>query len=458
MNYQQFIQSKFITHKTEGFDVEFINPSLFDFQQSLVRWALKKGKAALFEDCGLGKTIQELEWAHHVNLKTGKPVLILAPLAVSKQTKEEGEKFGYDVKVCQDQKDITNGINITNYEKLHKFNPREFAGVVLDESGIIKHFAGKIRNQVIDIFNRTPFKLCATATPAPNDYVELGSTSEFLNVKTSSEMRSMFFVNDTKDTGNWRLRGHASKSKFWEWIASWGVMIQNPSDIGFDGSKFILPELNVKNIVIPSKTNQYTIGIDAAKTLSERREARMESLPERVAMAADIINNSNEIHLVWCNLNAEGEALRKAIKDSIEIKGSDTEDFKETAMIDFQKNKIKCLITKPKIAGLGINWQNCSNQLFAGLSDSFEQYYQAVRRSYRFGQSNPVNIKIITSEKEGAIVENVRRKENDMKTMFQNMVKHMKSAMNHELSSFHGTMHDVYQAQKTMNLPKFMRN
>lgn len=457
MNYTDFINNKFTTNKTEGFDVDFINPHLFDFQQALVRWSLKKGKSALFEDCGLGKTIQELEWAHHVNLKTGKPVLILAPLAVSKQTKEEGEKFGYAVKICRDQNDITKGINITNYEKLHKFNAGEFSGIVLDESGIIKHFTGKIRNQVIDIYNRTPFKLCATATPAPNDYTELGNTCEFLDVKTRSEMLSMFFVNDTKDTGTWRLRGHASKSKFWEWLSLWSVMIQNPLDIGFDGSKFILPELNVENIIIPSKTNQYSIGIDAAKTLSERRDARFESLPERVSMAADIINKSNDIFLVWCNLNTEGEALKKAIKDSVEIKGSDTEDFKETAMIDFQKNRIKCLITKPKIAGLGINWQNCNNQIFAGLSDSFEQYYQAVRRSYRFGQKNQVNIKIITSEKEGAIVENVRRKEKDMKSMFNNMVCHMKDSMSHELSSMNGTMKTSYLSEKQMTIPKFMR-
>lgn len=458
MKYNDFLKTKVMDHKSSGFDVAIddLNPMLFDWQKVLVQWSLKKGRAALFEDCGLGKTPQQLEWSRLVYAETGNDILILAPLAVSRQTQREGVKFGIDVNICKSQSDVLPGINITNYERLHKFDPLHFSGIVLDESSIIKNFSGKIRNQIIDSFIRTPYKLCCTATPSPNDFTELGNTAEFLGVMSRPEMLAMFFINDTSNTGTWRLKGHVKDNKFWEWLCSWAVMIQKPSDIGFDDGAFILPPLEYHDHTI--KYNGCTNGklfVEDAKTLTERRDARRESMPDRIRRAAGLVNSSDEKWLVWCNLNAESDGLKKSIAESVEVKGSDKPEHKETSMLKFSENGIKCMVTKPKIAGFGMNWQNCHNMIFVGLSDSYEQFYQAVRRCWRFGQTKTVNAHIVIGEREGAVVANIKRKERDMQAMFQGMVKHMAELTKQEIGHTTKTT-TLYDPQVEIILPDFL--
>lgn len=410
-----------------GFEPKLLNPMLYDFQSAITRWAIKKGRAAIFADCGLGKTPMQLEWANQIHKKEKEPILILAPLAVSKQTEREGDKFNIIVKAVESQDDIINGINVTNYEKLHKFIPDEFIGIVLDESSILKSYSGKYRNYIIESFINTPYKLACTATPSPNDYMELGNHSEFLNVLTRFEMLSSFFINDTSNVGTWRLKGHG-QNKFWEWVCSWAVMITKPSDLGFKDEMFILPELNIIEKVInygvplPGK-----LFIEKANTLNERRQARRETIEIKSNYISSLISDSDEPWLVWCDLNKEAEIISREVLNSVEIKGSNTNEFKEKAMMDFTNGDIRVLVTKPKIAGFGMNWHHCNNVVFIGLSDSYESYYQAVRRCWRFGQKKRVNVHIITSDVEGNIVENIKRKEHDSIEMRKKMVGYIKN-------------------------------
>lgn len=419
-SYEEFIRSKRATMPPTGFTVDrdTLHPSLFDFQRDIVRWALRRGRAAIFAGTGLGKTRMQLEWAMNVHRFTGGDVLILAPLAVSAQTVREGAAMGYDVTICRSQNDVRPGINITNYEMLHHFEPLLFEGVVLDESSILKSFTGKIRTQLIESFAFTPYRLACTATPAPNDYMELGNHSEFLGVMSRTEMLSMFFVHDGGETQKWRLKGHAEDA-FWRWVASWGVMLEKPSDLGYPDDGYILPPLNIHDIVIE-------VPGEPAKTLSQRQRARKETVAERVKACADIVNATDRPFLVWCDLNVESEMLTAAIPDAVEVKGSDTPAHKEKAMLDFAAGKIRVLVTKPSIAGFGMNWQHCADMAFVGLSDSFEQVFQAIRRCYRFGQTRPVNVYMITSSREGATAENIKRKEADFRRMIGEMVKHTK--------------------------------
>jgi hypothetical protein len=415
--------------KNYGFDIEKenLNPMLFDFQKDIVRWALKKGRAAVFADCGLGKTPMQLEWANQIYKHEGGKILILAPLAVATQTQREGEKFHIPVNICENQDDVKEGINITNYEKLEKFVANEFIGIVLDESSILKSFTGKVRNQIIENFRKTPYKLACTATPAPNDYMELGNHSEFLGVMTRAEMLSMYFVHDGGQTSKWRLKGHA-ENNYWQWMASWSVFIDNPNNLGYNIEGYDLPKLNINQIVadgLPITTEKLT--------LTQRRNARKESLDVRCQVAADIVNNSEETFLVWCDLNDESKKLHQLINDSVEVKGSDKQKHKSTAMLDFSDDKIKCLVTKPSIAGFGMNWQNCRNMIFVGLSDSYEAYYQAIRRCWRFGQDKEVNIYIIISSKEGTVKENIERKQQDAEKMQKAMIKLTKDITSKEL-------------------------
>lgn len=463
-DYIKFLESKKNIVKSSGFETDknMLNKNLFDWQKDIVYWALKKGKAALFEDCGLGKTLQQLEWANQVYKHTGGNVLILAPLAVSKQTKREGEKFGIEVNICRKQTDVKPGINITNYEMLEYFESDEFIGIVLDESSILKSFSGKIRNKIIETFVNTPYKLSCTATPAPNDYMELGNQSEFLGVMSRTEMLSTFFVHDGSDTAKWRLKGHA-EDKFWEWVASWAVVIGKPSDLGYDDDgDFILPKLNMfehiveADKIIEMADGQLSLIPNIAQTLNERRTARRNSMEGRVKRAAELANNSNEQWLVWCDLNAESEMLTKHIKDAVEVKGSDKNEYKENVMIEFAEGNIKALVTKPSIAGWGMNWQNCHNMIFVGLSDSYEMLYQAIRRCWRFGQEYPVNVHIVIGEQEGAVKSNIERKERDYQRMFDKMIKHTKDILSKEI---HGTvrMSEEYKANKTMIIPQWLK-
>lgn len=428
-NYESFLNQKKFILKSSGFDIDKsdLNIKLYDFEKDIVRWALAKGRSSIFADCGLGKTAMQLEWAHQVHKHTGGNVLILAPLAVATQTKREGDKFNIPVNICENQNDVTTGINLTNYEKLDRFIASEFIGIVLDESSILKSFTGKVRTSIIDNFSKVPYKLACTATPAPNDFMELGNHSEFLGVMTRPEMLAMFFVHDGGETSKWRLKGHA-ESIFWQWMASWCVFIGNPKDLGYKADGYDLPELKIHQIIVDGDEP-----INDVLTLTERRDARRQSLDIRCERAAELVNNSNEQWLVWCDLNDESNMLHHLINKSIEVKGSDKSQHKTDSMMGFSNEEIKSLVTKPKIAGFGMNWQNCHNMIFVGLSDSYEQYYQAVRRCWRFGQEHPVNVYIIISAKEGCVKDNIERKQIDSEKMKQNMIELTKEITKKEL-------------------------
>lgn len=463
MTYEEFLEKKKVTAISSGFEKpkEKMNVNLFDWQKDIVYWALKKGRAALFEDCGLGKTIQELEWAQSVSDYTNKPVLILAPLAVSEQTKREGEKFGYIVHVARGQEEVQSGINITNYEILNHFDVSVFGGVVLDESSILKNFTGKIRTEIIDSFRDTPYKLSCTATPAPNDFMELGNQSEFSGVMSRTEMLATYFIHDGGDTSKWRLKGHA-QDKFWEWLATWAVVMTNPRDLGYDGTGFDLPELNTIQHVVKEETNivdgNFSLFAKVAETLNERRDARRESLVARCARAAKLIaEKPDEQWLVWCDLNAEADELKRVIAGSVEVRGTDTPEHKVETLNGFTTGSVKRLITKSSIAGMGLNWQGCHNMIFVGLSDSYEMMYQAIRRCWRFGQKHPVDVHIVTSESEGAVKENIDRKEKQASLMTAEMVKHTRDILEQEIR---GTVKISipYNPQVEMIVPEWLRS
>lgn len=430
MNYNEFLKTKETFDAATGLnDVPELNPMLFDFQKDIVRWALKRGRAAIWADCGLGKGPMALEWARHV---PGE-VLIVAPLAVSRQFKREAEKFGITIGIAKCASDIKERITVTNYERLDGFDPSRFNGVVLDESSILKSHDGKTRTALIESFSRTPFRLCCTATPAPNDHMELANHAEFLGTMTRVEMLSMFFVHDGGETSKWRLKGHA-EGDFWRWLASWAVMMRKPSDLGYNDDTFKIPEIKIHShtVAVEKPTSGFLFALEA-NTLQERIGARRETIEDRVRECAAIVNATDRPFLVWCNLNTESEALVKMIHGAVEVKGSDTPEEKEDAMIGFTEGKIRVLVTKPSIAGFGMNWQHCSDMAFVGLSDSYEQFYQAIRRCWRFGQKRQVEVHIITATTEGAIVENIRRKENDATKMAERMVEHMKEINSQEL-------------------------
>ena len=433
MEYEQFINNKSVSAlHTDSIQVntDDLNPMLYNFQKDIVRWALAKGRAAIFADCGLGKTPMQLEWAHQIVKERGGMVLILAPLAVASQTAAEGAlKFDVEVHLCETAEDLRPGINITNYEKLGKFEGQQFTGVVLDESSILKSFTGKVRSQIINFFCQTPFRLACTATPAPNDYMELGNHAEFLGIMSYTEMLAMFFVHDGGHTSKWRLKGHA-QDVFWQWMASWAVVMESPYDLGYEIGGYDLPKLRIHEMIVDGDEP-----ITEPMTLTQRRKARKETLEIRCQMAADLVNNSDDQWLVWCDLNAESEMLHKMIPSSAEVKGSDKNKDKSSRMLDFSSGNIRSLVTKPSIAGFGMNWQQCHNMIFVGLSDSYEQYYQAIRRCWRFGQKHPVDVYIVISAKEGPVKENIARKEADSLKMKQAMVAQTKEITKKELKT-----------------------
>ena len=427
--YADFVKRKRLNDDATGIPTTLLCPSesLFPFQRDIVLWALRRGRAAIFADCGMGKTFMQLEWAKHI---TGR-VIIVAPLAVAGQTVREAERFGIDgVKYLRDD-DQDTPIVVTNYEMLDHFRPDDFEGVVLDESSILKSYTGKFRNQLVNDWGKVAFRLCATATPAPNDFMELGNHAEFLGVMTRVEMLASFFVHDGGETQKWRLKGHA-ESEFWRWLCSWAVMIRKPSDLGYPDGEFQLP---------PCQINQVQVDHDAdaegllfameARTMDERRSARRASLDARVEAVADMVNQSSDSWLVWCDLNSESDALKRAIPDAVEIRGSDDPETKEDRMMAFTEGRHRVLVTKPSICGWGMNWQHCSHMAFTGLSDSYEQFYQAIRRCWRFGQKDTVKCYVVTASTEGAVVSNIKRKERNAEDMANQMVKHM-SCLNTE--------------------------
>ena len=427
MNYQEFISNKEFLGIDSGFDPdESIYPdNAKQHQRVSVSWACRRGRAALFFDTGLGKTLAQLMFADQVERKTNRPVLILAPLAVSKQTVREGKKFGIEVNIVSDQSEIDGaGIYITNYEKLAHFNADQFIGVVLDESSILKGMQGKIRKQITESFKNTPYKLSCTATPSPNDFMELGTQAEFLGIMSQVEMLAMYFNHDGGDTSKWRLKGYG-KSKFWEWLSTWAIFLTSPDNLGFDGSEYDLPPIEYYEYIVET-TPTDSLFVEPAQGLNERNKARKESVDQRVEIAASIANQLSEPCVVWCNLNEESEKLHNRINQSVEVKGSDSDNHKTQSMLDFADGSIKCLVTKPKIAGFGMNWQSSRHCIFVGLSDSWESFYQAIRRQWRFGQTKKVHVHIVSADTEGAVVENIKRKDAQHREMAAAMMEYMR--------------------------------
>jgi len=435
-NYTDFLEKKSLKVTPCGIDAKTLPECLFDYQNAVVKWALKKGRCAIFAGTGLGKTLMELSWANEIYKETGKNVIILAPLAVAQQIEDEAVRFGMHGKYYKEQSDIC-PVTITNYEKVHKFDLTKYDAVVLDESSILKNFDGKTRDMLIDSFSRYSYRLAATATPAPNDFMELGNHAEFLGVMNYAEMLAMFFVHDGGETSKWRLKGHAKK-EFWAWMAQWAVMFNSPFDLGFDGSMHVLPELIQNSIIVDSDIE--CGGGDSlfrfeAQTLQERVKERRNSIPERCSAVSDLVNGTSDTWVLWCNMNAEGDALEKSIPDAVQISGSMTEDKKEKILSEFKDGKIRVLISKPSLTGFGLNWQHANKMAFVGLNDSWEQVYQAIRRCWRFGQKKPVSVYFVSAQLEGNVIKNLERKNEQAEEMMKAMIDEMKDFTAQELVS-----------------------
>jgi hypothetical protein len=422
-NYVEFLKRKAVSDPSTGLkDVPPLNPMLHSHQADMVRWALRRGRAAIFADCGLGKGPMQMEWA----TKQPHECIIAAPLAVAHQFVREADKFGIDLAYAKDQAGVTKRITVTNYERLENFHIEQFGAVALDESSILKNQSGAYSTWMIEAFKNAPFRLCSSATPAPNDVMELGTQAEFLGVMTRGEMLAMYFTHDGGDTSKWRVKGHA-QSAFWSWMASWAVMIRKPSDLGYSDDGFTLPPMHMHEhcVEVSAPTSGYLFALEA-QTLQERQQARRESIADRVLKCAEIVNASDRPFLVWCNLNNESEALKHAIPGAVEVTGSDTDEHKEKAIAGFLDGSIRVIVSKPKIIGLGLNFQHCADMAYVGLSDSYEQLYQSIRRCWRFGQTKPVNVHVITAETEGAVVSNIKRKEREAEETYNSMIEHMK--------------------------------
>lgn len=464
--YQEFLDAKAIEAEPVGFSVQ---PGQFPgamkaFQRDITDWALRRGRAAIFEGTGLGKTLQELSWAQAVHEETRRPVLLFTPLAVAEQTVEEAQKFDIDgVAYAAEQTEARTPIVVTNYDRAHLFDLTQFSGVVFDESSIFKAHDGKTRRRLTEESSSVPYLLPASATPAPNDWTELGQHAELLGVMSAKEMLSMFFVHDGANRADggggdgWRLKRHA-EADFWRWVASWAVMIGSPADLGYDEPGYTLPPLRKHQITVPVEYRP-TGGMlfpMAANTMQERLAARRDSMPQRVGAAEDLARQFNDRPWVfWCDLNAESQAVTRSIKGAVEITGSDSRDEKKAKMLAFSRGEIQHLVTKPSIAGFGMNWQHCHSTAFVGLNDSFEQVYQAIRRFYRFGQTEPVDAYMIASELEGAVVANQERKERDFDRMQAAMAGHMRDLTRQAVRGGRVQISDFNPVQ-TMELPSWM--
>lgn len=459
-DYGAFLASKRIVSAPAGIpDPPALSDMLFPFQRDITRWALRRGRAAIWADCGLGKGWMALEWGRVVAAETGRPVLILAPLAVAQQFKQEGAKLGVAVTVCRDGADVAPGVNVTNYDRLHRFDASVFGGVVLDESSCLKDYTSATRNALIEAFSRTPFRLACSATPAPNDHMELGNHAEFLGAMTRTEMLATFFCHDGGDTQSWRLKGHA-RADFWKWLCSWAVTIRKPSDLGYEDCGFVLPPLNVYEHVVPVGASfaheAGTLFVDAASGLDAQRAARRSSLDARVSLCAELVNGlPNEPWLVWCDLNSESEALAASIDGAVEVRGSDDAEDKERAMLGFSSGDVRVMVTKPSIAGYGMNWQHCAHVAFVGLSNSFEAWYQAIRRTWRFGQARPVACHLITSDADGAVRINLERKRLAAEEVAAEMLIGMGDIQRTTVRAL-ARESDTYEPGKPMRLPPWL--
>jgi len=442
-SYAEFLASKAQHNTGDGFEPVWLPEFLFDFQTSLVDWAVRMGRCALFADCGLGKTPMALTWAENVRRYTNRPVLYVTPLAVSFQTIQEADKFQIDASISRYGK-VADGITVTNYERLENFNPSDFAGVVCDESSAIKAFDGARRAIVTEFLRALPYRLLDTATAAPNDYIELGTSSEALGYLGHMDMLNRFFINQqkTSDTKGrwrghgapriwegkqWRFKGHAEEP-FWRWVTSWARAIRRPSDLGFDDSRFLLPSLRHRMHVVEARTPAEGVLFDmAAVGLHEEREEARRTITERCETAAAALQDA-ESAVAWCHLNDESTALTSMVDGALEVNGSQSPDEKEERLVAFTRGEARVLVTKPKIGAWGLNWQHCHRMSFFP-SHSYEQYYQAVRRSWRFGQAHPVDIDIVTTEGGRRVLENLRRKSEQADRMFDALTAHMRDAL-----------------------------
>lgn len=435
-DYTAFIESKRHEGAETGFDPHWLPDSLFDFQEALTEWAIRKGRSAIFADCGLGKTLMQLVWAENVYRETGKPALLLTPLAVSYQTQHEAEKFGIDAQRSPDGS-IPAHITVTNYERLHYFDSSKFGGVVCDESSILKSFDGKRKQEVTDFMRKTPYRLLCTATAAPNDYIELGTSSEALGLLGHMDMLNRFFKNDQNNSATkrmygeapkWRFKGYAEQP-FWRWVTSWARACRKPSDLGFDDSRFILPKLSQSpHLVEVDSTPDGMLFNLPAVSLYEQREERKRTLQERCEEAASMVNDTGEPAMVWCHMNAEGDLLEKLIPDAEQVSGRDSDEAKEAKLVAFANGETRVLVTKPKIGAWGLNFQHCAHVVYFP-SHSYEAYYQAVRRCWRFGQTRPVHVDIVLTEGEHKVMDNLQRKAKQADQMFEHLVAHMNDAL-----------------------------
>jgi hypothetical protein len=450
-SYNNFLDRKAQYRNDSGFEPLWIPDFLYGFQSALVEWALRRGRALIAADCGLGKTPMQLVWAQNVVQKTNKPILILTPLGVSAQTKRESEKFGIEAQRSKDGKFLAD-IVITNYESLHHFNAGDFIGCVCDESSCLKNFDGKRKAEITEFMRRMPYRLCCTATAAPNDYIELGTTSEALGQLGHMDMLGRFFKNDQntvkpmiyrhrgmnfaqlEERNKWRFKKHA-EIPFWRWVCSWARALRRPSDLGFEDDGFILPDLIERETII--KTDRRLPGelfIRPAVGLKEQRQERRVSMNERCEKVVELCAGS-DYSVIWCHLNEEGNLLEKIIPDSVQISGQDSDDRKENVFVEFANGNIKNLITKPKIGGFGLNWPHCNHETFFP-SHSYEQYYQGVRRCWRFGQKRPVTIDVVTTEGELDVLKNLQRKSEAADRMFSNLVAYMNDVLKVDNASF----------------------
>lgn len=459
-DYEAFVASKRLVVAPVGIESPpELSNKLFPFQRDIVRWALRRGRAAIWADCGLGKGWMAIEWARVVAAHQSDPVLITAPLAVAQQFVSEGQKLGVDVHLCRDGADVRAGVNVANYERLHRFDANVFGGVVLDESSILKDFTSATRGALIEAFQRTPFRLACSATPAPNDHVELGNHAEFLGVMSRMDMLSTFFCHDGGETQNWRLKGHA-RADFWKWLCSWACTIRKPSDLGYDDGAFCLPPLNIHEHVVSSGTDLAreagVLFITDASGITEQRAARRSSLQARVDAAAALVNGNDEPWICWCDLNAESEALAAAIPDAVEVRGSQDAEEKERLLGDFIAGRTRVLVTKPSIAGFGLNLQHCARVAFVGLSNSFEAFYQAIRRNWRFGQTRAVECHIIISDADGAVRANLERKREDAETMANEMLVGMGDIQRATIRALERETIN-YEPRVAMRVPSWLR-
>jgi superfamily II DNA or RNA helicase len=459
LTYESFVAGKLAHHVSAGLTGDLTLPDrAFPFQRDLVTWALRRGRAAIFASTGLGKTMMQLSWAAEVCRHTGGRVLILAPLAVAQQTVAEAVLMGIDAVVAREGSGVGPSITVTNYDRLHKFAGIRFSGVVLDESSIIKHHDAKTFARLTERFRDVPYKLAATATPAPNDYTELGTHAEFLGVCSRTEMLSEFFCHDGGDTSVWRLKGHA-RGAFWAWVASWGALVRTPADLGYPDGDYALPPLVHHEHLIPvDQAEVFATGqlfVQEAGTLNERRLARRASLERRVAACAAVVaDEPEEKWIVWCDLNDESDALADAIDGAIEVRGSLDIDEKEALLAKFSRGEARAIVTKPSMAGFGLNWQHCARMAFVGVTDSFEKYFQAVRRSWRFGQKRSVHVHVFASESEGAVVKNLERKAKDAEAMGASLSVETAAVVRAEVAGLRRTTNEY--ARPILEMPTWL--